>query len=849
MLRPSLESHVLRYRFETFEVQESQRQLLIGGQPAAVGARAFDLLLVLVQEHGRVVSKAELLDRVWTGQAVEENNIQVQISGLRKLLGAQAITTIPGRGYQLTQRPLDASDAPPAMPAPTPATRGNLPAQLPTLYGREADSARLRAQLLRQRIVSVVAAGGVGKTQLARAVAAGLTDEFPDGVWCLELASLNRAELVVPELARTLGLQLLGAQESALPLLLDLLRPQRVLLLLDNCEHLLPAVAALVATLHAEAPQVHVLLTSQEPLKIAGEQLLRLDTLALPERPGLAAAQASGAVQLLTHRIQALQPAFALNADTAAPLAAICRRLDGIALALELAAARVPVLGLEGLLAQLGERFELLSGGARQTLARHQTLRAMMDFSHGLLSADEQAVFRRLGVFAGSFSAEAAQALAADAGLDRWAVLAHLGALVDKSLLIAEAGEPPRLRLLETGRAYALECLAAAGETASLQERHARAIGQLIARAAKDYWRLSDAQLLQRYGPELPNLRAALDWALANDAALAIELAGHACPLWREVLSLQPEGARYCEAALALLDEHTPALAAGRLWYAQGWMLIWSQQQRGRAAAQRAADLLRQTDDHATLGMSLLLLIPGTTTPDAQQAAVLDEMRRLYDPQAPARVRAQYLSASARYAMGARRYAEASRLYAEARAVLASCGATQWESVLAWTMAGIALSTGDLALAETTLRETADKLEAQPTRGIFLAFCRGSLATALLLRGELPAAREALVRAAPLIVRYQLGSRYAATAALLAQLEERLTDAAQLLGYGSAAAAAAGVDAEEPVEVAARARVQAALAGRFDATELESLQQLGATLGTEAAYRRALAEPLSPARC
>jgi predicted ATPase/DNA-binding winged helix-turn-helix (wHTH) protein len=833
----------LRYRFETFEVLEQQRQLLIGGQPAAVGARAFDLLLVLVQAHERVVSKAELLDRVWPGQAVEENNIQVQISGLRKLLGAQAIATVPGRGYRLTLRPR-VEHAPVAAPLPVEGRprRSNLPAQLPALYGREADCAAVRAMLAHERIVSIVAAGGVGKTRLARAVAAGLGEAFPDGVWCIELAALSEPALVAPELARTLGVQLLGTQASALPMLLDVLRPQRALLLLDNCEHLLDAVAPLVQAIHAAAPQVRVLLTSQEALKIPGEQLYRLGTLALPEGPGLAAAQASGAVQLLTHRIQALEPAFALTEDKVGRLAAICRRLDGIALALELAAARVPVLGLEGLLAQLDARFELLSGGSRLTLARHQTLRAMMDFSHGLLSAEEQAVFRRLGVFAGSFSAEATQELAADAGMDRWAVLAHLGALVDKSLLIAEPGEPPRLRLLETGRAYALERLEAAGETAALRERHARVIGSLIARAAEqDYWQRSDAELLARYGPEQPNLRAALDWALAHDAELAIAMVGHACPLWREALSLQPEGAHYCEAALALVDEHTPALAAGRLWCAQGWMLIWSQQQRGRAAALRAAALLRQTEDHATLGICLLLLIPGTTTPDAQQAAVLDELRRLYDPQAPARVRAQYLSASARYAMGARRYGEASRLYAEARTVLAGCGATQWEAVLAWTMAGIALSTGDLAFAETTLRETAERLQAQPTRGVFLAFCLGSLATALLLRGDLAAAREALAQAAPLIVRYQLGSRYAATAAWLALREDRVQDAAQLLGYGQAAALAAGVDAEEPAEVAVRKRVQAALAERLDAAEIEALQLIGSTLGTEVAYRRALA--------
>lgn len=851
----------MRYRFEGFEILEQERQLWIAGAPVAVGARAFDVLLALAVHHDRLVSKAELLDGVWPGLAVEENNIQVQISSLRKLLGPQAIATIPGRGYRLAQRPRPADDGAaqalaPAAPASTAAsiaaptsapTRastsapppGNLPAQLPPLYGRDADLARLRALLQRQPLVSLVATGGVGKTHLARVLAGSLHDRCPDGVWCIELAALSHGELVAPEVARVLGFQVPDGR-TATATVVDVLRRQQALLLLDNCEHLLPAVAALVEAVQAGAPRARILVTSQAPLKLAGERVVRLGPLALPEAPGLDAARDSGAVQLLVHRVQALQPQFALSADNAERVTALCQRLDGIPLALEFAAARVPVLGLDGLLARLDERFRLLNGHARQGLRRHQTLRAALEFSHGLLDADEQAVFRRLGVFAGSFSADAAQDVAADARIDRWAVLDHLSALVDKSLLQAERGEPPRLRLLETTRAYALERLAAAGETAAWHERHARATAALVAEAAERYWRLGDAEFRERYAPEHANLRAALDWALAHDPGLAIELAGNACPLWREALSLQPEGQRYCEAALAHVGDGTPPRAAGRLLYALGWMLIWSQQQRGRAAALRAAEWLRRTDDATTLGMTLLLLIPGTTAPDAHQAAVLDEMRRLHDPQAPARVRAQYVSASARLAMGARRYDEALQRYAEARALLAGCGAVQWEGVLAWTMAGIAMARGDLDFAAATLRDTATRLQAEPTRGIFLAFCLGSLATAELLRGDAAAARTALARAAPLILRFGLGSRYAATAAWLAAQEGRWPAAARLLGYGRAAATASGVDAEEPAEIAVRQRAGAALAAAVGDAALDAGMRDGAALGAEAAYQLAL---------
>ena len=853
------EGAALRYRFEGFEVLEDERQLHIGGVPVAVGARAFDVLMVLVLHRDRVVAKSELLDRVWPGMVVEENNVQVQVSSLRKLLGAAAIATIPGRGYRLAVRALpdpalaaplaDAAGAVPAAdagpsPAPGPA-RSNLPLHLPALYGRDAELAQVSALLDVHPVVSLVATAGVGKTHLARAVAGALRGRFAGGVWSVELAELSHGGLVAPELARVLGFQLAEGR-SPTETVVDVLRQQHALLLLDNCEHVLDAVADLVRAIQADAPQVRVLVTSQEPLKIPGEHVLRLDTLALPDGPGLAAARASGAVQLLEQRIRAALPGFALTEDNAGRVAALCARLDGIPLALELAAARVPVLGLEGLLARLDERFKVLTGGRRGGLARHQTLQAALAFSHGLLGADAQAVFRRLGVFAGTFSADAAQDVASDAAIDRWAVLDHLGTLVDKSMVLADRGDPPRLRLLESTHAFALQRLADAGESAAWRARHAQAVGRLVAAGAQDHWVLSDAQMLARYGAEHANLRAALDWSLQHDPALAIALAGNACGLWREAMSLQPEGARYCEAALPLLRADTPPLAAGRLWYAQGWMLIWSQQQRARAAALRAAELLRQADDPATLGMTLLLLIPGTTAPDAHQAAVLEEMRLLHDPRAPARVRAQYVSASARYAMGARRYDDASRLYAEARALLAGCGAVQWEGVLAWTMAGIAMATGQLGFAARTLAETAARLDAQPVRGLFLGFCLGSQATVQLQAGDPAAARAALARAAPLIVRYDLGSRYAATAAWLAMAEGRWAAAARLLAYGRHAAARSGVDAEEPAEVTARQRVQEALDQRFPAEQLADWAGDGPMLSTADAYRLALARTDDP---
>ena len=846
----------MRYRFEAFELLAQERRLLAGDTPIAIGARAFDVLLTLVAHHDRVVTKHELLERVWPGLMVEENNLQVQVSSLRRVLGPRAIATIPGRGYRLamrvrsegagaatethgaeSERDAHSADAPPGKPGPAPQARrrSNLPVALPPLYGRDTELAQLRALLDAHRTVALVAAGGVGKTHLARAVADARRAKHSDGVWVVDLAELTRGDLVAPALLQALGFQVAPGQ-TPLGTAVDVLRRQDALLLLDNCEHVLAAVASLVQAVNDAASHVRVLVTSQAPLRCTHERVFRLGTLSLPSSPALGDVQRSGAVQLLMDRIQAGAPYFELTKANAARVAALCQRLDGIALALELAAARVPLLGLDGLLAHLDERLELLAGGSRLKLQRHQTLRAALAFSHGLLTADEQAVFRRLGAFAGSFSAECAQDVAADEAIDRWAVLDHLGALIDKSFVLADTGDPPRLRLLETTRVYALESLAQAGETAAVLERHAGGFARLLATAAQDYWLLSDAALLERYWPDQANLRAAMDWALANAPELAVRMVGDAGPLWREALSQQPEGARYCAAALACVSERTPPLAHGRLLHTYAWMLIWSQQQRARAAAQQAATLLRLADDPATLGMTLLLLIPGTTAPDEQQVAVLDEMRRLHDPHAPPRVRAQLLSASARLAMGACRYDEAMDLYGQARALLSVCGATQWESVLAWTMGSIAITTGELDFAIDTLRDTASRLDALPTRGIFLAFALGSLATAHLFRSDAQAAREALTRAAPLIVRYDLGSRYAATAACLAAQEQRWSAVAMLLGYGQAASRVSGVDAEEPAELRARAHALQALAEQATAAQVAAWRVAGAALATEAAY-------------
>ena len=462
------------YRSGAIEIDAARRQVLIEGMPAKIGARAFDVLLALVERCDRVVPKHELMDLVWPRLVVEENNLLVQMVALRKLLGPRAIATIPGRGYRFVL-PIDAvNGGGPTEPlAPSATTPGNLSAS-PPLFGRAQDLDAVDALLREHAVVTIVGPGGIGKTRLALAAAASTRLELRDGRWWVELAPINDGTQVPSSIAGALEMQLPPGRppEEALAIALA---GRTLLLVLDSCEHLAEDVAALVDLLRARAPSVHLLVTSQESLKCRDEQVYRLGTLAVPASAQLEDAAQFGAVALFVERAHAADSRFRLASDNVAVVVDICRRLDGIPLAIELAAARVPLLGVHGLHARLNQMFNVLSGGARMRLQRHQTLRAALDWSYGLLSADEQTVFRRLGVFAGGFTLELAQRIASDEHIDQWLVLDLLGHLVDKSLVIADGAAEPRYNLLETTRAFALEQLAATGESEAMLRRHARA--------------------------------------------------------------------------------------------------------------------------------------------------------------------------------------------------------------------------------------------------------------------------------------------------------------------------------------------------------------------------------------
>jgi predicted ATPase/DNA-binding winged helix-turn-helix (wHTH) protein/tetratricopeptide (TPR) repeat protein len=565
--------------FDTFELHPVERRLVVLGKSVTIGARAFDVLVALAERAGQLISKQELLDLAWPGLVVEENNLQVQITTLRKLLGPPAIATIPGRGYRLAMaRKGAAAHAAGAAPPRERADAAAPTTSVDELFGRQDDIDALGKSIRERGLVTIVGAAGIGKTRLAEAVAREHAGAFADGMRLVELAPLVEGTLVAPTIARALGVAM-GDAPSSLESALQALAPQRLLLVLDNCEHVLEAVDAFVTPLRRGAPGIHVLATSQELLRHSDEHVYRLGPLSVPgedtDAAGLDAAAATGAVQLFVARARSLANGFALTAQNVAGVVEICRRLDGIPLAIELGAARVPLLGVDGVRQRLDERFRLLTGGARVALRRHQTLRAALEWSHGLLTAPEQMVFAALGVFSGSFSLDAVQALMAGPEMDAWAVLEHLGALVDKSLVTVEGSvaDIPRYRLLETTRAFALERLAASGATPHTLRRHAEVTLDLFEQAHRDMRDgMPSVRLVPRLTPELDNLRGALRWAAGADGddRIAVALFGAAIVGHGHffLFTLGAETWRWHQVLRPRVNASMPGAIAARFWLA-----------------------------------------------------------------------------------------------------------------------------------------------------------------------------------------------------------------------------------------------------------------------------------------
>ena len=513
-----------------FVLEPTERRLLIDGQPLAIGSRAFAVLHLLARQRGRALRAEQLLQAVWAGQPVDASNLRVQVTALRKLLGAEAIASSKVDGYRLA---LDVRVA--AAPA-RPAMPGNLPEHLADIHGRDAELQQLAALLTGHGRVTLAGPAGVGKTTLSRTCAHAQWARYADGVWWVELAALQSAAPLTEVVATTLGLP--PRSGVTVHTLAHALAQHRLLLVLDNCEHLADAVTALADALLSAAPYVVLLATSRRTLHCAGEQVLRLPPLSLPEGTGLAEACRSGAVAWFVARAQRADPGFQLTAANVEAVVRICRQLDGVALAIGLAAARVPVLGVAGLHDRLHERLRLLVGRELDARGQPLALLAALDWSHDLLSPVEQTVLRGLAVFAGSFSLQAVEAVVSDDQLDEWAVLDALHALIDHSLLspvaaVLQAGAAARYTLHESLRLYARGHLDASGQAQRLQQRHAE---HFLGEAPSAQGPAMQTGLLQRStldDADHDNLRAALAWATEHDLPLALQLVVKHCGYMR----------------------------------------------------------------------------------------------------------------------------------------------------------------------------------------------------------------------------------------------------------------------------------------------------------------------------
>lgn len=829
--------------FQGFDIDPVARVLRVGGEPVDVGSRAFDVLLTLARQPDEVVSKRQILDSAWGTLTVEENNISVQISALRKLLGAQAIATVPAIGYRLSvpRRDDTRAPAPPARPEPAPggptASAATTPAasSAQRLVGREADLATLEAWVAQSPLVSITGTGGVGKTALAKALVAQRSTALAGDVCWLELDLLRNGDELVPRLAAALQIEILACADGR-EALLQALSQAQVLVVMDNCEHLSAAVAEMVSAALARAPGVRWLLTSRTPLHVAGERVYRLDPLAMPG-PGVSLDHVAEypALQLLWQRTVEGDRRFLLDASNVKVAAELCQQLDGLPLAIEMAAARVASLGLVVVHAQLRQRL-LLSRRQGPGAARHQSLRQTYDWSYELLTPTERLVFRRLQPFVGGFRVEVACQVVcldtADATLGEWDILDALGALVDKSLVHRHREQGDRFYLLESARDYAAEVLERHGETASVRRSHAQALARWFDDANDQLDHLADAPWKDRYATERANLRQALAWACEHGEpdTLAVLVAGLAqvdtlLQTAPEVLHLPVPMDR-----LALAGQRRRAWAClelGRAHHEDG------RRQVGTELTRRALEDYREAGDRTGEYRALAQLIRLFESQPGRLGEALEAWARLRESERwdlSARVRLWGEITSGLFYQSDRKAAHLQALQQRA----ADAGFAMLASTCRVRLSDRLLVDGNY---EAVLEATDRDLEAWNLgpRLRSLMLCNRALAGVRLGRLELARqAARAAVRASPGVAFLVLESM-----ALAATHEARWEDAALL----AACAARLRHDRAlqpDPAEAALIEDVKGALAQRLDAATLSELCRQGEAMPLQAGLARAL---------
>ncbi|MGB8694074.1 MAG: winged helix-turn-helix domain-containing protein [Steroidobacteraceae bacterium] len=804
-------------RLGQFELRPAERALSRDGQPLELGARAFDLLLVLIEHQGRLATKATLLERVWPRLVVDENNLPAQVASLRRVLGAGAIRTVPGFGYRLELPVVLPGAAPAVVAQPLPEAprlaipRRFWPGRIGALIGRERELAELEATLAGANLVTVVGSAGVGKTRLAHELLSREAEKSAAAVAWVSLESIDEAVRVPSAIALALGLALPDNIDGFVALR-QALEQVPVLLVLDGAEHLQAELAAPLVELVTQTAGVRALLTSQAPLGIAGEVIYRLRVLALPDAatPG-EEAQRYAAVELFAQRARAADQRFELNATNSKLVSDICRRLDGNALAIELAAARVPALGLAMVLERLDDRFRLLklSGAAADT--RHGALHAAFDWSYQLLTAAEQCVFNQLGAFAGSFTLQAAARSVRDGNIDAAETIDLITRLVDRSLVSALPIDPPRYTLLETARYYARARLTERDELKRANRNVAGAMLELLDAAYQEYWSLDEAVWLHRYQPELDNVRAAIDWAATQDRLLAVSLYGSAWPLFLES-DLGAEGRARFEQTVTQINASLPMARVARFWEAVASLESTRKYDRARYAAELAAALHDTLNNARARYYSQSLLALNWRGDDSAAGAAFDVAHQLEDAAWPARLLAHGALTEGALLVSRGDFPAARASYQRAMRLAL---ATSERQALAATVAiaELDVTCGDLSGALQLSRPLALSLRHSgrcETRLELLA----SYFAALLLSGEITEARAIGAELHELAMRLDTDRLHSALDAMayLACLDQQYTSAARIAACADAAHPAHGQLRRQPLEERMRALVQARLA-------------------------------------
>jgi predicted ATPase/DNA-binding winged helix-turn-helix (wHTH) protein len=836
--------------FGPFRLFPVARRLERDGVQVKLGGRLLDILLVLVEEAGNVLSKNDLLARVWQDVTVDESTLRVHITRLRQALGegrdaTRYITNISGRGYSFVGEITSLAPPPDKGLESTPKTRAaitkylgaadlppkpttNLPRRMAPLIGRELELTVLSDLLERSQMVTLIGIGGVGKTRLALELGTNSIPRFPAGVWIADLATLSEPGVVPSAVAAVLGVSLTNS-EYAVGSLAAALSTEPRLLILDHCDFVRQAAASLIQALLDNVPTLRVIATCETQLGLPGEQVLFVNPLVLP--PALATrAEGFGAVEFFLERARATAPNFQFEDPNVADVVEICRCTAGIPLALEIAAARLPMFTAAKLRQELDERLRL-TGAAGDPNAGRRTLRNVVEWSHGLLDHAERQIFRRLASLVGSFSLDAAIAVVESEQADPWNTIDVLSGLIEKAFVTVGFGERPRYRLSHPLWLFAREKLSESGEATANAARHANYFAGLLERAYDSWESEPEPEWRERNASEIDNFRAALDWAFADSSrrGLAVAMAGAASRIF--YYDFFSEARRYADAAVALIDDTIPVPATARVLERAGSMWSILDRERALSLLRRAVTLLRQSADknlaNALYGIGVILTAMGQR--EGAREALL-EARAILSGSGRRRWLLNVHSALGNLERNVGAYDVARGHYEDAIAVARLMNEVNYESAIRQYMAELEFQTGNIRRAIELGRDAVAGIR-RAGWPIILAAAVSNLTSYLLSAGNVTEARATALEALPLT--REIGGfplRFSLLQwALIGAQEGRLEVAAKLSGYVDGAMSLNG-DVYGATESYIRDHLRNLLATNLPAEDRQSLAAEGAGL-------------------